>query len=122
MLKKILLVIALLYTIALAILSLLSSDDLPDVEFEYADKFAHTMAYALLCLLWYTVLKSFKFSKAILVASAIAIIYGIILEVLQGTLTEGRTLDLYDVLANCIGVGFISSILIIRNKTQVKNL
>jgi VanZ family protein len=67
-------------------------------------------------------LKSFKFSKALLVAAAIAIIYGIILEVLQGTLTEGRTLDLYDVLANCIGVGFISSILIIRNKTQVKNL
>ena len=122
MLKKILLVIALLYTIALAVLSLLSSDDLPDVEVEYVDKFVHTIAYALLCLLWYSVLKSFKFSKALLVAAAIAIIYGIILEELQGTLTEGRTLDLYDVLANCIGVGFISSILIIRNKTQVKNL
>lgn len=122
MLKKILLVIALLYTIALAVLSLLSSDDLPDVEVEYVDKFVHTIAYALLCFIWYLVLKSFKFSKALLVAAAIAIIYGIILEVLQGTLTEGRTLDLYDVLANCIGVGFISSILIIRNKTQVKNL
>ena len=122
MLKKILLAIALLYTIVLAVLSLLSSDDLPDVEVEYVDKFAHTIAYALLCFIWYLVLKYFKFSKALLVAAAIAIIYGIILEVLQGTLTEGRTLDLYDLLANCIGVGFISAILIIRNKTHVKNI
>lgn len=95
---------------------------MPDLEVEYADKFVHTIAYALLCFIWYLVLKSFKFSKALLIAAGIAIIYGIILEVLQGTLTEGRTLDLYDVLANCIGVGFISSILIIRNKTLVKNL
>lgn len=122
MFKKILLIIALFYTIALAILSLLSSDDLPGVEVEYADKIGHTVAYACLCFIWYQVLKSYKFSKALLIASAIAIIYGIILEVLQGTLTEKRILDVYDVLANCIGVGFISSILIIRNKTQVKNL
>ena len=122
MLKKILLVIALLYTIALAVLSLLSSDDLPEVEVEYADKIAHAIAYALLSFLWYLSLKSFKISKALLISALIAIIYGIILEVLQGTLTVGRTLDMYDVLANCIGVVFISSILIARNKSHVKNL
>lgn len=113
---------ALFYTIALAVLSLLSSDSMPEVEVEYADKIGHAIAYALLCFIWYLALKSNKLANAILKAAAIAIIYGIILEVLQGTLTEGRTLDVYDVLANCIGVGFISAILIIRNKTHVKNL
>ena len=122
MLKKNLLVIALLYTIALAILSLLNTSDLPSIEIDNGDKFVHAIAYSLLCLLWYLSVKSFKISKALLKASAFAIIYGIIIEVLQGTLTEVRTLDKYDVLANCIGVAFISIILIIRNKTHVKNL
>ena len=121
MLKKILLVIALLYTIALAVLSLLSSDDLPDVEVEYVDKFVHTIAYALLCLLWYSVLKSFKFSKALLVAAAIAIIYGIILEVLQGTLTIHRSLDVYDAIANSLGALLMGSLLWVKGKMQVKN-
>lgn len=122
MLRKFLLVAALLYTIALAVLSLLSSDSLPEVEVEYADKIAHTAAYGLLCFLWYFTLKSFQYSKALLIAASSVIIYGIILEVLQGTLTVGRTLDMYDVVANCIGVVFISVILMLRNKSHVKNL
>ena len=122
MLKKILLVIALLYTITLAVLSLLSSDDLPTFEVVNADKIAHIIAYALLCFLWYLFMKSTKFSKGLLIAASAALIYGIILEVLQGILTEARTPDMYDILANCIGVAFISIILVIRNKSHVKNL
>jgi VanZ family protein len=121
-LKKILLVIALLYSGTLAVVSLLSSNALPKVDVEYADKIFHAMAYALLSTMWYIVLKTHKYSKALTIAASVAVIYGIIIEVLQGTLTEARTLDVYDILANCIGIAFISVILIIRNKTQVKNL
>jgi VanZ family protein len=121
-LKKTLLFTSLLYTVALTTLSLLSSNDLPEIEAEYADKIFHTIAYALLSLLWYLTIKSYKIAKAWFIVASLAVIYGIIIEVIQGTLTEARTLDVYDILANCIGVGLISSIIIIRNKTHDKNL
>ncbi|MEZ4798106.1 MAG: VanZ family protein [Flavobacteriaceae bacterium] len=120
--KKILLVIALLYTIALAVLSLLSSGNLPDLEVDYADKVAHLIAYGVLYFVWQITLDAYKIPKAILIASGFAITYGIILEVLQGTLTVGRTLDMYDVLANCIGVVIILIVYKYKNKTHVKNL
>lgn len=122
MLKNILLVLALLYTLALAIVSLLSSDDLPSIDVEYGDKFAHAIAYSLLCFIWYLTLKALNISKPIIAASCGAIIYGIILEVLQGTLTEARVPDVNDILANCIGVAFIFTIIVIKNKTHVKSL
>ena len=122
MLNKILLVLALLYTVALAVISLLNSSNLPDINIDNSDKYGHAIAYSLLCLFWYLAMKSYKFSKALLTAASIAIIYGIILEVLQGVLTDVRISDGYDILANCIGVVFISIIILIRNKTHVKNL
>ena len=122
MLKNILLTLALLYTIALAFVSLLSSSNLPAIEVVNADKIGHTIAYGLLGLIWYIALKALSFSKPLLIAACGAIIYGIILEVLQGTLTEARMLDKYDIVANCIGVAFISGIIIIRNKTHIKKL
>jgi len=50
------------------------------------------------------------------------VIYGIIIEVLQGVLTEVRTPDFNDFIANCCGIIVVSVIISIRNKTQVKNL
>lgn len=116
------LVIALLYTIVLAVFSLINTSDLPKVEISNSDKIAHAMAYGLLCLIWYFVLKLYKFSKPLLISFCSAIIYGIIIEVLQGSFTTVRTSDSYDILANCIGVVFISIIILIRNKTDVKKI
>lgn len=120
--KKVLLLLALLYTIALAVVSLLSSNNLPSIDINNADKIGHAVAYSLLCLGWYLVIKSHEIYQALLKAAIIAVIYGIILEILQGTLTEERITDEYDILANCIGVAFISIIIVIRNKTDVKKI
>ena len=122
MLKNILLVVALLYTIALALVSLLNASNLPKIRIDNGDKFAHAIAYSLLCFMWYLVFKTHKLAKALLIAACVSIIYGILLEVLQGTLTEARVPDIYDILANCIGVAFISIILVVRNKTHIKDL
>lgn len=122
MLKKILLLIAIVTTIAIAYGSLISSDDLPDVEVDYADKVIHAIAYGFLCFIWYLAIKSYNIQRPLLVAICIAVIYGILLEVLQGTLTEARVTDLHDILANCIGVVFISLIIAYRNKTHVKKI
>ena len=113
---------ALIYTIALAVLSLINSNKIPNIEIDNSDKFFHAIAYGLLCLIWYLALKANNFSKALLMAVSIAVVYGIIIEVLQGTLTDARLADGYDILANCIGVAFISVFLMIRNKTHIKNI
>lgn len=42
--------------------------------------------------------------RVIIISAAAAIAFGIFIEVLQDTLTNYRQLDLYDVLANTIGV------------------
>lgn len=122
MLKKILLLLAIVSTIAIAYGSLVSSSNLPDVELDYADKFIHAFAYGFLFLIWYLALESYNIKGALLKAISISVIYGIILEVLQGTLTEARITDLYDILANCIGIVFISLIIALRNKTHVKKI
>jgi VanZ family protein len=120
--KKALLIAALLYTIALAVVSLLNAVDLPNIEIDNADKYEHAIAYSLLCLLWYAVLKTFAFSKPLLMAAGFSIFYGMVLEVLQGALTATRTPDLKDVLADAVGIVFISIIIGLGNKTKDKKI
>lgn len=120
--KKTLLLLAIATTIAIAYGSLMSSNDLPDVEVNNADKAVHAIAYGFLCLIWYLAIKSYKIHRALLIAVCFAIIYGIILEVLQETLTDVRVTDGYDILANCVGVVFVSLIIAFRNKTHVKKI
>lgn len=50
------------------------------------------------------------YKKSGLLIVVIAIIYGIIIEVLQGVLTQTREADFYDALANSFGaiVGFLA--------------
>jgi VanZ family protein len=120
--KKLWLIIAICYTIILTIYSLINIDSLPELGTDYDDKIIHVLAYGLLNLLWYFTLQKVKVTKPVFIAALLSIIYGIILEVLQGQLTYARSLDMLDVLANSIGVVIVSVFIIIRNKTRVKNL
>ena len=118
--KKTLLLLAIATTIAIAYGSLMSSNDLPDVEVNNADKAVHAIAYGFLCLIWYLAIKSYKIHRALLIAVCFAIIYGIILEVLQGQLTVGRDSSFMDVVANSIGVVIVALFLTFKKKTIVK--
>lgn len=122
MLREILLMVSVLYTIALAAISLLSIGDFPNIEIDNGDKYWHAIAYGFLCLIWYLVLTSYNILQALRIAIFIAVVYGIVLEILQGVFTGSRISDIYDILANCAGVAFISFIILVRNKTHIKNL
>lgn len=100
------LLIAILVTVAIAILSLTSVPKLNlGFNFKSSDKFLHILAYFVLSSIWYFSLKekikkpSFKYTLIVCM-----IIYGIILELLQGGMTTYRTGDFYDVIANTIGI------------------
>jgi VanZ family protein len=118
--KIVLLFVAAGYSITLAVLSLVSNDTLPNLGTDYDDKVYHLLAYALLTFLWFKVFTNFNNSKPILLAFIISIVFGIIIEVLQGAFTVVRDPSIMDILANSIGVAIVSLILLMRKITIVK--
>ena len=97
--------IAILISISIAILSLVKIDPVAVPDFSSSDKFFHSIAYFFLMLSWlYAFYKKDSFLKNVRYLILGCIIYGIILEVLQGTTTNYRTASYLDMLANSLGV------------------
>lgn len=72
-----------------------------------SDKLMHGGAYFGMAFLWllFVVLsyKNKNLGKIIILICGFAIVFGILIEALQYTLTDYRELDFYDILANSIG-------------------
>jgi VanZ family protein len=102
---------AIAYTCALSIGSLVKPVKL-DTNISNIDKLLHLGAYFGLAILWlsyFHIVKTSatqKWAKPIFyIAIALAlVVYGIVIELLQGSATTYRTPDVWDVLANSIGV------------------
>lgn len=94
------LIIAIGITISIAILSLLKLGKQP-ISFSNIDKIEHGIAYFVLTLFW---LVAASKRIRILLIVLVCFVYGIIIEVLQGTLTDYRAAEYYDILANTIGI------------------
>jgi len=107
---KLVLILALLYTAAITYFSLIVMNFKVSVGgFDPTDKMLHAGAYLFLCVLWklFFILKSTDFTRyrPNLYWVAIAcFLFGMLIEVLQGTLTSYRTPDWWDGLANSTGV------------------
>jgi VanZ family protein len=75
------------------------------IQLSHIDKAYHTVAYFLLAFSWlFSFPKSFENRKLKYTIVIWCIMYGIIIEVLQGTLTIYRSASLLDVLANTVGI------------------
>ena len=100
------LILAIAATLFLGVMSLVH---MPKISLEFGiksgDKYLHFTAYMVLSFLWYFALREriqnrlFKFFVPLSL-----ILYGIVLEGLQGELTTYRTPDLSDAMANTGGV------------------
>ena len=96
--------IAISITLFIGYLSLKKIDYFP-VELSQSDKVYHAIAYFSLGLTWLLSFpKSLQKKKLKYVIVISCVIYGIVIEVLQGTLTTYRTASLLDILANTVGV------------------
>ncbi|MCF6223626.1 MAG: VanZ family protein [Flavobacteriaceae bacterium] len=100
------LILAIIASIIIAFLSLSSIPKIDlGIKIKSGDKYLHALAYFTLSVVWYFALNkkikknSFKFYVILLL-----IAYGIILEALQGGLTNYRTADFFDVMANTFGI------------------
>ncbi|GAA0735352.1 VanZ family protein [Gaetbulibacter jejuensis] len=118
MLKKFALILFGGYVIALTILSLINVNGLPSLGSSMDDKFYHIAAYVVFTLLCFNYLRTLSLNYKIGVTIAVGVIYGIIIEVLQNTITTLRTLDFYDVAANTIGI--LIGVVIIKSSKSLK--
>lgn len=104
MVKKLLLVASIIYTIALTTASLITLSGVPSLGSSFDDKIYHLLAYLVLALLWslYFKLAIKKYSWVRILLSLI--MFGVVLELFQHRINPNRTYDTYDLLANCLGV------------------
>ena len=97
--------IAVSITVIIAFLSLINLNSTMSVKINHIDKLEHAIAYAFLALGWLLYFKeSFSNKKLKYIVALGCVFYGIVIEVLQTTLTTYRTASLLDVLANMFGV------------------
>ncbi len=108
------------YIILLTYGSLFNTKDLVEINFKFHDKLIHFAAYALLCLFIYFIFKIYAVQSSLRTAVLFSIIYGIVIEVLQMTLTSYRAFDLYDIAANTAGI-FIMACAIHTKKAFIVN-
>ena len=109
MAARIQLIIAVLYTLLITTLSLIQLGKISIGDFNPTDKMMHLGAYFILAFVWffYYLIKNEDNSiklKGFFNISIIIILFGMLIEVLQGAVTEYREPDWSDILANSIGV------------------
>tara|TARA_B110001450_G_scaffold184124_1_gene172177 strand:+ start:410 stop:778 length:369 start_codon:yes stop_codon:yes gene_type:complete len=94
------LIAAFIITISISCLSLIKTPKI-DVGFSNIDKIYHLFAYFTLSLFWlFSFYKKSSLKYFIVLA---CLIYGILIEVIQHTLTTYRTGDYKDAIANTLG-------------------
>ena len=123
MLKTYFFVITILYSIALTVVCLIDLNGVIEVKISFGDKIFHSLAYVVLTALWYyTFYYNLKFNKgkALINAVVISIIFGIVIEVLQGTVTTYRSSDINDVFANSFGAILAAVVIAVKNKYILK--
>lgn len=104
LLVKSALYIAILCTGTIAVLSLIKMPS-NGLDIPSSDKVSHTIAYFSLTLSWlYTLLNWSKFQSRVKYAILGCFVYGIIIEVLQTSITSYRTASYLDILANSVGI------------------
>ena len=91
-------------TMLIGYLSLVRTGNFP-IAVSHLDKLQHLFAYFVLALSWlFAVGSPMGKRKNKIVVALGCVIYGIVLEVLQSTVTTYRTASLLDVIANAVGV------------------
>jgi VanZ family protein len=124
-LKKIVFSLAICWTVLIAFLCLVKFGKLPAIPVSEADKYVHFAFHFVFTLLWgnYIWIKNKSNEmKLIVKVLLVSLLYGILIEFLQETLTTTRHADIYDVLANATGattaLGFF---LLVKKLKQTNN-
>lgn len=113
--------IAIFFTIAITLGSLLSLKGIEQPKVHFFDKFVHVGGYFVLNLSWLLAFQTkIKTLKPAILISCLVFVYGIVIEVLQAVLTNYRQADFYDMLANLLGISIALFIfMLVFKKTEM---
>lgn len=105
--RQLVLGLAVLYTIGIGVLSLISFNEFQQVRIANIDKLVHAGFHFIFTLIWYwyfvksAVLKSRLQIRVRVVL--MSVLYGVLIEALQHLLTTTRQADYLDLVANVVG-------------------
>jgi VanZ family protein len=122
--NKFLLGIAVSWTALIGILCLIKSGDLPSLHISGTDKYVHFIFHFIFTLLWATYASQNKKGHKIkntLIVVGYSLMYGILIEFLQETLTTTRHADILDVIANLTGALTAFLVFVMLKATLTKN-
>ena len=103
--KIIFIAIAIGITLLIGYLSLKQFEGDSTFQFEQMDKIAHAISYCVLTLSWLLAIKDVRLKSKLQNTIALScMLYGMVIEVLQTTLTTYRTASFLDILANLVGI------------------
>jgi len=95
--------VAVLWTLLILGACLMPGHDVPEVSVPFADKWTHFIIFGIFSFLWLCAFRSATTKTGWLVFF-LALALGYAVELLQGSgITQGRSYDLYDVLADALG-------------------
>ena len=120
-LKKTVFILAIGWTVVIAVLCLLKFSKLPSFGVSGVDKYVHFTFHFVFTLLWgfYYWLKQNELKLQNLVQIVIiSLSYGILIEILQETFTTTRHADIFDVLANLTGATVAFALFVLIKKTK----
>jgi VanZ family protein len=122
--NKILLGLAIGWTTLIGVLCLIKSRELPSIHIIGIDKFVHFTLHFVFTMLWggYALEKqnATKLTNILLVVGC-SLLYGILIEFLQETMTTTRHADIYDVFANLAGALTALLIFVVIKYTNTKS-
>lgn len=122
MLSKFSAIFAYGYSALLLLLSLIKIGSvIPKLGSDFDDKLYHATAYIIMGFVWGVYLLYQSNKNYILLSFLIGGLFGIIIEVLQVTLTSYRSFDFFDIIANLLGL-CLGLILVSILKNSIINL
>ena len=120
--KTIIYSLSVFYSIALIIVSLVRLNNLPKLNTGFDDKIGHFLFYAIFCMLWFLSFHSLKIKRSLFAAAAFSILFGLIIELLQGVVSDHRTSCVYDFLANTMGALTMTTLIYLKKEVIIKKL
>lgn len=121
--KYLIFLIALFWTVLVTYTCLVQSSDVPVINIRNLDKYIHVFFHFVFTFVWFLFFrKQFKFRntfKPLLIAFLLSIVFGIIIEILQGLVTTTRSAEGLDFLANLIGATLAFFTVIICYKYKI---
>ncbi len=113
---------SLILSLVILYLSLKNASDFNTVQFfqiPYFDKFVHfCMYFALMSVIIYETVTS-AVSRSLYLIALYPFFYGVLMEVLQGTVTTSRSSSIYDAMFNTVGI--IASLLVWLTIRKIRN-